>query len=83
MFGIKSVQTRRLKQPWQQTQLTLGREIAEIATGMVWHDQHMPLMGLQQKEPFKGNFSSGHTEEICILFVMLVIPFYSLTTMWN
>lgn len=29
--------------------VTLGREIAEIAAGMVWHDQHMPLMRASNK----------------------------------
>lgn len=40
-------------------QLTLCREIAKIAAGMVWHDQHMPLMRDCNKRAFQQSLFLG------------------------
>lgn len=57
-------------------QLTLGREIAKIAAGMVWHDQHVPRMGdSNQRNPSIVTFPQHTLKTSAILAVRLCIPF--------
>lgn len=88
VFGIRSVQTRQFKPPWQQTQLTLGREIVRIAAGMVWHDQHMPLMRDFNKRAFQQSlFLRIHLRSLYLgcnaLHTLLYLLNYHVNTIIN
>lgn len=79
MFGVKCVQTKQLKQPWQQMQLTLGRGTAKRAAGMtstcLWWE--IPIREILQLELLL-RIHWRHLQLGCNALPTLL---YSLTTM--